>query len=103
MHWSIEKNYSDIQDLIKRYPGLYKAVYTVIEDLDPSQLAGIEDEYNLEVYDIIYNLKDCKTPADIRNMMIYVFDHWLGSGEKLKKHGPFEDRIWEIRNKISVF
>jgi len=103
MHWSIEKTYSDIEDLNNRYPGLYKTVYAVIEDLDPSGLAGFEDEYSLEVYDIIYNLKDCKTPADIRNMTIYIFEHWLGSGENVKKHGPFEDRLWEIRKKISVF
>lgn len=103
MPWSVENKYSDIERLIKRYPGLYRAVYKVIEEVDPSDLAFIENEYNIEVYDIIYNLKDCTSPADVREMVIYIFDYWLSSGQKLKQYEGFEERIWEIRNKIKEF
>ena len=95
-------NSADIQRQKTRYPGLYDALYEVIERVDPIGLAFEPGEYWPEVNDIMVNLNECQSAKDCREMVIQVFDYWFGNSNALHRDPEFHLDIWAIRQRFKV-
>lgn len=104
MPYTFRCDRAEIQRQHCRFPGLYKALYKVIERVDPVRLAFIPNEYDIEVNDIMVNLNECQSADEVRDMVIKVFEFWFGStgAETLAKETQFHHRIWAIRKKFKV-
>jgi hypothetical protein len=61
------------------YYGLYTAVEYVVCKIDPAGFVNISepDEYGIEIYEIIQNMKNCKTAANCRQLFYEVFTVWF--------------------------
>ena len=61
------------------YHGLYAAVESVVCRIDPIGFAHTvgPEEYDIEVYEIIHNMKNCETAADCRQLFYEVFTSWF--------------------------
>jgi hypothetical protein len=65
----------------KEYKEAFIKVRQVINELDPIGLINIcpENEYDMEIGDILSNLKKCKTVENTTLMLEDVFIKWFGS------------------------
>lgn len=104
MPYTFRSDRADINRQRSRYPGLYEAVYKVIERVDPVKLAFIPNEYDIEVNDIIINLTGCKSAEEVRDMVLKVFGFWFGesTADIMAKDTEFHNQIWAIRKKFKV-
>jgi hypothetical protein len=61
------------------YQGQYTAVEYAVCKIDPIGFVNTDgpEEYDIEVYEIIHNMKNCKTAADCRQLFYEVFTVWF--------------------------
>jgi hypothetical protein len=85
--------------LIGKYPTLYKEVELIIEEVDPVGLAFLDNEYDLEILDIMGNLSNCETVLDVREMVYEVFTFWFSVDrlDVLRENKSFDTRIFNLK------
>ena len=90
--------------LTKKHSGLYEKINKIIEKIDPMGIAFIEDEYSIEVLDIIGNLERCNSVQDVRSLVYQVFTKWFSANDikYFEKDKNFDIDIFEIKNEFSL-
>jgi len=90
------------------YHGLYAAVEYVVCKIDPAGFVNLygPEEYDIEVYEMIHNMKNCKTAADCRQLFNEVFTVWFDEsfGNKFLEapDALFEEYFEHYRNELNA-
>ena len=68
--------------LTKEYKEVFLKIRELINEVDPIGLIALsapEDEYDLEIGDIIIKLKSCSDESEVTEMVFDVFKKWFGN------------------------
>jgi hypothetical protein len=56
---------------------LYEKVEKIVLKIDPVGLGHLEDEYDIEIIEIMANLQNCKSSKDCQQLFYEVFTAWF--------------------------
>lgn len=108
LYTDIKNEHSENRVPKGNYHGLYAAVEYVVCKIDPAGFVNIgePDEYDIEVYEMIHNMKNCKTAADCRQLFYEVFTFWFVESFGIKfleaPDALFEEFFEQYRNELNA-
>lgn len=95
-----------VSDLINKFPGFTHAVADVLIRLNievynaGDYVEEVVTYYDI-VYDVMFNLEQCETEEDIRELICQLNNYWFGGGTvDFGESGEIERRMIKTRNRV---